>query len=357
MALHQFIQRLLLLGAHVDTLPAAAAPQPPPKLQPLIQAVAGAHRRFDELAIHFGHRYRSGFWAIYLLSAIAVLFAVMPLALGWDSASHLRHPYAGLWAIGEVCVIGAVSTIYWLGHRRDWQAQWLRARTTAELTWYLPMLAPLLDLTASVPDDSASADGGATVEANWYLRVFDPGQHLRGVDDVASLCAEIEPLARARLATAWSDPEFVSGYARWTIDILEQQRRYHYRISSKQHALRHRVHNVNTALFALTAVGALLHLVVHTLWLSLVTTFFPALGASLHGALAQSEAYRLETTSQRLVVELQGAMDRIHAALEPATSAIDVNVLKAAIEAAIALILEEHQDWHLLVRPHNLPLA
>ena len=28
-----------------------------------------------------------------------------------------------------------------------------------------------------------------------------------------------------------------------------------------------------------------------------------------------------------------------------------------AIEAAIALILEEHQDWHLLVRPHNLPLA
>jgi hypothetical protein len=25
--------------------------------------------------------------------------------------------------------------------------------------------------------------------------------------------------------------------------------------------------------------------------------------------------------------------------------------------AAIALILEEHQDWHLLVRPHRLPLA
>lgn len=350
MALHQFIQRLLLLGAHVDALPAAAPPQPPPTLQPLIQAVAGAHKRFDELAIHYGHRYRSGFWAIYLLSAIAVLFAVMPTALGWDSATHLRHPYAGLWAIGEVCVIVTVSTIYWLGHRREWQAQWLRARTTAELTWYLPMLAPLLDLTTAAAD-------GAPVEANWYLRVFDPGQHLRGVDDVAALCAENEPLARTLLATAWSDPAFISGYARWTIDILEQQRRYHYHISSKQHALRHRVHNVNSALFSLTAVGALLHLVVHALWLSLVTMFFPALGASLHGALAQSEAYRLETTSQRLVVELQGAMDRIRAALEPAASAVDVSVLKAAIEAAIALILEEHQDWHLLVRPHNLPLG
>jgi hypothetical protein len=91
--------------------------------------------------------------------------------------------------------------------------------------------------------------------------------------------------------------------------------------------------------------------------LSLVTTFFPALGASLHGALAQSEAYRLATTSERLVAELQTAIGRIRATLDDRGSASDVNALKASIEAAIALILEEHQDWHLLVRPHNLPLA
>jgi hypothetical protein len=345
MALHQVIQRLLLIGAHVQSLPPPAAPQAPPALLPLIEAIAPTHRRFDERALHFGHRYRSGFWAIYLLSAIAVLFAVMPLALGWDSTSHLLHPYAGLWAIGEVIVIGTVSAIYWRGHRRDWQAQWLRARTTAELSWYLPMLAPLLDFAAPAAD------------ANWYLRVFDPGQHLRGADDVAALCAANEPLARQLLAAAWSDPAFISSYTQWTIDILEQQRHYHHRIASKQHALRHRVHNVNTALFGLTALGALLHLVIHALWLSLVTTFFPALGASLHGALAQSEAYRLGTTSERLVEELQGAIGRIRVALIEESSGGDLNALKAAVEAAIALILEEHQDWHLLVRPHNLPLA
>ena len=166
-----------------------------------------------------------------------------------------------------------------------------------------------------------------------------------------------EPLARKLLSTAWSNPEFISSYAGWTVDILEQQRHYHFRIASKQQALRHRVHNVNTTLFALTALGALLHLVLHTLWLSLVTTFFPALGASLHGALAQSEAYRLGTTSARLVGELQGAIDRIRAASQERDAGGDVLALKAAIEAAIALILEEHQDWHLLVRPHNLPLA
>jgi hypothetical protein len=345
MALHQLIQRLLLTGAHLESMPPPRTPHAPKTLQPLVDAVAESHRRFDARALHFGHRYRSGFWAIYLLSALAVLCAVLPLALGWDSASHQLHPYAGVWALAEVAVIGTVSVIYWLGHRRDWQGQWLRARTTAELTWYLPMVAPLIDFA------------GPAEERNWYLRVFDPGQHLRSAGDVAALCAMTEPLARQLLATAWSDPAFVASYAEWTIDILNQQRHYHHHVAIKQHALMHRVHRLNSILFVLTAVGALLHLLMHTVWLSLVTTFFPALGASLHGALAQSEAYRLNTTSERLVAELKGAMDDIRAAIDGTSSSGGTGVLKASIEAAIALILEEHQDWNLLVRPHHLPLA
>ena len=348
MAIHQLVQRLLLFGAHIKSLPAVAMPEPPSQLMPLIAAVADAHRRYDLRAIDYGDRYRSGFWAIYLLSSVAVLFAGVPLALGWDSPTHTLHPFAGLWAIGEVAVIGSVILIYWHGQRRDWQAEWLRARTTAELVWYLPMLAPLLDL--ETPSD----------DANWYMRVFDPGQHLRGVDEVAALCASVEPVAQRMLRDAWSDPKFVIEYAYWAVGILEHQLRYHYRTANKQNALRHRVHNLTTALFVLTAVGALIHLLVHSLWLSLLTTFFPALGASLHGALAQSEAYRLATTSERLVTELQTTIDRIGAAVVSWKATKDdgqVIALKAAIESAIALILEEHQDWHVLVRPHNLPLA
>src|ERR1700680_1808118 len=147
-ALHQVIQRLLLVGVHFETLPEPPPPQPPPRLLPLIESLATAHQTFDQRAIHYGHRYRSGFWAIYLLSAIAVLCAVMPLALGWDSAQHALHPFSGLWAAAEVVVIGSVSAIYWLGQRRDWQGQWLRARTTAELTWDLPLIGPPLRLSA-----------------------------------------------------------------------------------------------------------------------------------------------------------------------------------------------------------------
>ena len=145
----------------------------------------------------------------------------MPLALGWDSARHALHPFSGLWAMGEVVVIGSVSAIYWLGHRRDWQGQWLRARTTAELSWYLPLLAPLLDFSAS-----------RSAKPNWYLRVFDPGQHLRGADDVAALCARNESLARhAARAGLDGSGSSLDSYARWTIDILAGQKHYHQRIA------------------------------------------------------------------------------------------------------------------------------
>jgi hypothetical protein len=343
-ALHQAIQRLLLLGVRLPSPEPATQSLPPQQLAALIAAIKPEHHKFDQRALHYGHRYRSGFWAIYLLSAIAVLCAVLPLALGWDSPQHAFHSYAGVWAVAEVVLIAVVSVIYWLGHRRDWQGQWLHARTTAELTWYLPMLAPLLDF------DSPHA------EQNWYVRAFDPGHHLRTADDVSKLCARIEPLARELLTGAWSDPVFVSGYVRWTLSILEQQRHYHRGVAAKQHALLHRVHSINGYLFGLTALGATLHLVIHTLWLSLVTTFFPALGASLHGALAQSESYRLGTTSERLANELGESIEQIHRVSADASTA-DRLALKASIESAMASILEEHQDWTLLVRPHHLPLA
>jgi hypothetical protein len=345
MAVHQVIQQLLLVGVRFEKPSQGSPPQPPQRLQPLIESIAAAHHKFDQRAIHYGHRYRSGFWAIYLLSAIAVLCAVMPLALGWDSPRHALHPFAGLWALAEVLVIGGVSAIYWFGHRGDWQGEWMRARTTAELTWYLPLIAPLLDF--SQPH----------TQANWYLRVLDPGQDLRGADEIAALCARSEPLAQALLAQAWSDPEFITHYAHWTIDILQDQKRYHARTAVRQHALLHRVHRLTSGLFGLTALGALTHLLFHSLWLTLVTTFFPALAASLHGALAQSEAYRLGATSERLAHELQGAIADIEEALAGRPQGTGAGTLKASVEAAIALILEEHQDWHMLVRPHHLPLA
>lgn len=337
------VQRVLLVGASLHRNAAPPPPTPPPRMQPLIDALAEDHRRFDARAVLYGNRYRSGFWSIYLLSAVAVLCAVLPLALGWDDRLRLLHPVARFWALAEVAVIATVSVIYWVGHRRDWQGQWLDARTTAELTWYLPLVAPLIDFETHPQD------------VNWYVHVFELEQADGG--EVAALCTRLTQTARAALAGAWEDAGFAPAYARWTIAVLEAQRHYHLGVAQRQHLLLHRVHRINAVLFGATAVGALAHLFVHTLWLSLVTTFFPALGASLHGALAQAEAYRLNTASETLAVNLVKAIDQIRAALNQPSAALRIQQIREAVSNALSLVLEEHQDWHMLVRPHHLPLA
>ena len=343
MALHQHIQRWLLVGVNLDTGPSPPTPTPPDQLKPLIDALAPTHQRYDLMAVDFGHRYRSAFWMIYLLSAIAVLFAVMPLALGWDDSRHTMHPLLFLWALGEVGIILVVGLIYWTGHRRDWQGQWLYARTQAELTWYLPLIAPLVEFAPQ------------SAKVSWYARAFEPLQPLHAEDAIEKLCAQNEPLARECVADAWSKPGFAREYARWTIEVLDGQRYYHQRVAKRQRAILHRVHSLNNKLFGITAVAAVVHLSVHSRWLSIITTFFPALGASLHGALAQSEAYRLAVTAERLVVELSGAIKSIEATQAGAGG--DAGDVRDAARDAISVILEEHQDWHMLVRPHHLPLG
>ncbi|TLZ43711.1 MAG: hypothetical protein E6K32_06575 [Gammaproteobacteria bacterium] len=81
-------------------------------------------------------------------------------------------------------------------------------------------------------------------------------------------------------------------------------------------------------LFGLTGLGALLHL-----------------------------AHRLGTTSEGLVGRLEGGIDRVRAATRASASGGEVAPLKVSIRHAIALILEEHKDWYLLVQPHRLHLA
>jgi hypothetical protein len=44
-------------------------------------------------------------------------------------------------------------------------------------------------------------------------------------------------------------------------------------------------------------------------------------------------------------------------AANPASTVTNPTLVKARIQSAMALILEEHQDWHMLVRPHRLPLG
>jgi hypothetical protein len=345
MNFYQVVQRLLLVGVRIDRGPSPPEPVPPPELAALIAVVAPAHRRFDARAVRYGNSYRSGFWAIYLISAVAVLCGVLPLALGWDSRFPEQHPFARFWTYIEVGLILTVIAIYLRGHRAKWRSEWLAARTTAELTWYLPLLAPLVDL------DQAGRD------ANWYNRIFNSDKRTVTATEVEALCAELEPLARQLHAGPWQEPTFVARYLVWAVQVFEGQKAYHHRLGIRQHALLHRVHRINNLLFGMTAIGASMHLFLHSLWLTLVTTFFPSLAASLHGALAQSEAFRLARTSEKMAEDLHVAIRRINELTARADRTQALAEVRGFIGETLAILLQEHQAWHMLVRPHDLPLA
>jgi hypothetical protein len=169
------------------------------------------------------------------------------------------------------------------------------------------------------------------------------------------LCRQNEAQARELLDGAWSDPTFVAQYGAWATGLLRAQQAYHARVARRSHALQHRVHRITAGLFVLTAAGAVSHLVIHSRWLSLITTVFPALAAALHGALAQSEAYRLHAASERMAHELQVSVDEFQRSLGAATS--DTTSARSAILSAVSGILQEHQDWYMLVKPHQMPLG
>ena len=158
---------------------------------------------FDERAVHYGHRYRSGFWAIYMLSAIAVLFAVMPLALGWDDrpprtasvsrsvgsrrSGHHRHGGRDLLAGSSARLAGAMAAC---PHDRG------------------------IDLVSAARRAAASTSSMAGMPMLTGIRAcFRSGPALHSGDEVASDLCEHESLARTLLERAWSDPQFHTGYA------------------------------------------------------------------------------------------------------------------------------------------------
>ncbi|MBV8504128.1 MAG: hypothetical protein JO006_20700 [Paucibacter sp.] len=341
MPLHQSVQSLLLVGVQLHHAPAPAPAAPPAGLQPLIEALKPEHDQCNERAIEFGHRYRSAFWALYLLSALAVLFAVLPEGLGWAGEHHPLHRYAPLWGVAELAVIAAVVATYLRGHKRDWQGQWLSARMQAELMGYLPLAATL---------QTSQAEGFAL---RWYASLADGAEPSAEMQRLQTLCQQ--HAAEALLALEGMQRD-VAPWARWMRAVVAGQQHYHERVAHRYHALQHRVHQINAALFVLTALGTAAHLFWHQSWLLLMATVLPALGAALHGALAQSEAYRLEMNSRRLGAELL--------ALHAAIGAVDLSAsetarprLRALGQKALDLILAEHHDWHQLVRPHRLPLG
>lgn len=238
--------------------------------------------RADGLATRYAGHYRGAFTLAYLLSAGAVFSAVAPIALGWANHDHALHRLEPLWTVIELATIVTIVALVAIGGRAEWHERWIRYRFLAELLRYQELLAPANVVTrysVGEPVSSNRAKRTASALAGWPSWV----------------------LRRAVAVNAAAKPLVLTdarGYLRDALALVASQAQYHHRRSHVEETFEHRLHRAGMTCFVLTFVACAAHLVVHSPWLTLVTTFLPALGAALAGIVVQSEAVRLAAASE-----------------------------------------------------------
>ncbi len=85
----------------------------------------------------FADAYRSGYVLTYLLSAIAVLVALLPMAAGLEGEAQT------ICVVIEFVMLLGILLLFVIGRTRRWHERWMEQRLLAELIRQLRVLIPL----------------------------------------------------------------------------------------------------------------------------------------------------------------------------------------------------------------------
>lgn len=257
------------------------------------------------LANYYAGRYRNAFFAGYMLSWIAVLFAAAGVAA---ELVLLQLPARGLpdlvlpLAIFEASLLLVIFIVVGNARRRKFHERWLAYRSLTEgfrsLTYTLPLARA----------STLSARGARSVESwtDWMHRAV---VREVGVLPLVMTPAHLEETRRLLLD-----------------DVLQEQMRYHQKNAVTLSKVDHLLHTLATVLF-LVAMGLSAshlfpavrnHRELLAVFLSVVGITIPAFASSLHGLLSQGEFESTAERSRRTRRELETIADRVKSV--PATS-------------------------------------
>ncbi len=306
----------------------------------------------DKLATFYADHYRSAFVFSFLLAALAVGLALLPLGAGLAP-----HGWAETLCIaGELLAILTILAMVYFGRRGRWHSRWIDYRLTAELVRHLRMVAPLgggrpfPQLPAQL---GKYGQPGATWMA-WYTRAIERDLGLPSVVvDRHHLQACLKHLS-----------ECVNGQIGW-----------HAANATSSHRIEHTLHLSGLVLLALTLVSCVLHLLpalFHSVhlpgWLppnvlTFLCAVFPALGAALAGINNQAEFRRIAKRSAAMADQLKpvrNQIDELHKQIAgaPESSSEQFSLRASAVTSELArLLVNEVLDWRVvfLDRPLDPP--
>jgi hypothetical protein len=308
---------------------------------------AGLRRHFawaDRLAERYADAHRSAVVVTSLFAALAVFLALLPVALHWGPADHLKER---LIILTELTVMLVVLGNFWMGRRRRWHERWLEYRTLAEMIRHLRLLAPLGG-ARPLPRGAAHLAVYGEPTRSWMY------WHLRSI------------AREARLPQAVVDRDHLTAHLATLGEIVgggnKGQIGFHASSGARSNRIRHRLHLATVGLVTLTIFAVYTHLIVIELtppefshavsgWLVMVSAVAPAFGAAVANINNQGEFSRLAKRNEAMAEALAGFRQELaEQRLNLATGhKPDLPAVTSITDRIAGAMLHEVVDWRVIV--------
>ena len=294
---------------------------------------------FDDLSNYYGNQYRGSFIFIYLMGALAVLIALIPVGFSFEyHFGHDAHLYEFLFTGIELFVILTILIVNRIGttpherhignsffgykFNRRWHQRWIEYRILAERFRYMEILYPI-GINPLIEGVAQKNDLNIWINAYYAMRLTQ---------------------------TATSSVEDKSAYKARLLAVMEGQSNYHLKNSHHAEHIHHRIHMLAIWLFYATLIACAAHFAWHDPILTLASGFFPAFSAAMHGILANGEFSKSVDVSERMHQQIEKMLKRLQA-----TSA-EQEIRDIAIDFH-KIVIGEALSWRAMFKDKNVPLA
>lgn len=310
------------------------------KTEPTYGAFWSDHQVFDELSNYYGNKYRGAFVFNYIMGAIAVLVALIPVGFSIEHHAGDREPnYALLLTSIEFAIILTILIIYKIGanqnlhhvHKssnsifrlnRRWHERWLEYRILAERFRYMEILYPI---GIDPRDDGAARQDDLTEWINAYFAMRLEKQKAERTNDFAS-------------------------YKNKLLSVMKGQHSYHDKNAHRSECIHYRLHTIATWMFYGTLVACALHFAWHDPILTLCAAFFPAVAAAMHGIIASGEFSKTAEVSDRMSKQIEMLTQRLE-------KSSDESVIRQIAIEFHNIVIGEALNWKSTFMHKNVPLA
>jgi hypothetical protein len=290
----------------------------------------------DGLAIYYAGKFRSCSVALSLLSACAVLTALVSPISEFHHIEYIHNiKIDSIAAFTELLVIAIILCLTFYGRHHKWHERWLNYRQLAEFLRQYSFLGPL---ACPLPTPPQPAHFGSDPHRPW-------------VDAMFRMIVRDLGLAPGKINSA-----YLASFGAWVNYILAEQIDYHSSNARIMKHLNHHLHRIGSALFILTLLTCIVHLWLgESAWLLLGATVLPAFGAAFYAISNQGEYARSIDRSLAMTRELTTIQTQdLPKAL--ASTNQDMTELRQVALNVATIMITETIDWNFVFRFRSLNL-